>query len=238
MNSVIELNNKAVLCLQAQDASEACNLLTIASGVCLKATGGQSRQRKHQLDLIISWINFSNSGMRKGDESRDHPTLYNFTPAIKKPCCAAGQGLSSSSKSCSTCRNDSNVCPCSISPVIWYNLAISCQLLGVKFGSKTKDGDFYLTRSQYLYEKVLTLCSHVRSKQSGSLSNLRLAVLNNLACVHHEMGRENDCLRVMRALKESLFTVSRRRPRRCVRSWRIFQVNLLMIGPTRPAAAA
>lgn len=239
MNCVLELNNKAIRCLQDDNAFEACNLLTVASGLCLEATEGQARKRKRMVhrDHIISWVNFSVecTVIDKGDEDSGNPSLYHFAPAIRKPCC---QERFATNGTCCQCRDDSDVCPCSISPVVWYNLALSCQILGGKAGSSADDRDFYLMRSLYLYEKVLKLCSHERATESGGLANLRMAVLNNLACIHHEMGRQKDCFEIMKCLKQNLQTFSRRNPRRHMRNWRIFHVNLMMMGSSRPAPAA
>jgi len=245
MNSVLELNNKAVRCLQNDDAFEACNLLTVASGLCLEVTsasstegqGVKTRQRTIHQDHIISWISFPQECkvLGKDDEEACNPNVYQFAPTIRKLCC---QERFFATGSCFQCRDDTSVCPCSISPVIWYNLALCCQILGGKVGTSSEDRDFYLMRSLYLYEKVLKLCSHERAAESGGLANLRMAVLNNLACVHHELGQQSDCAELMKCLKRSLQTVSRRNPRRHMRNWRIFHVNLIMMGSTRPAAAA
>eukprot|EP00934_Nitzschia_sp_Nitz4_P008756 Nitzschia sp. Nitz4//scaffold129_size63868//1754//2479//NITZ4_006192-RA/size63868-exonerate_est2genome-gene-0.17-mRNA-1//1//CDS//3329534884//8746//frame0 len=241
MNDVLELNNKAIRCLQKGNAFDACNLLTEASSICLKATDVPDRKRrrmKHS-DYVISWMSFTNNTVSKTSEFCCHPSLYTYAPVIRKPCCEA---RFSGKKSCFRCRDDSNVCPCNIAPMIWYNLALSCQILGSECGGNTPDGDFYFKRSLYLYEKVLNVCSRGKSQSettaNNGLSNMIMAVLNNLACVHHELGSQEDCISTMQTLKRSLHSVSKRSPRGLLRNWRIFHVNLMLMSSAPPAPAA
>lgn len=198
----------------------------------------RKRRRMIHNDLVVSWVSFSSNTDTKSSEDLCHPSLYQYAPVIRQPCC---ESRFASSRSCFKCRDDTGVCPCNIAPMIWYNLALTCQILGSECGGHTSDGVFYFKRSLYLYEKVLNVCTNGRQQQSensGGMANMRMAVLNNLACVHHELGSQEDCLTTMQTLKKSLHSVSRRNPRGLLRNWRIFYVNLMLMGSSRPAAAA
>ena len=103
--------------------------------------------------------------------------------------------------------DDSSVCPCILSPVIWYNLGLTCQILGTELGGETEDGLFYLRRSSYLYKKVISICRNGR--QIRGLSTLLMAILNNQSCSLFEMGRYEEFWIAMRKLQCAIQTVAR-----------------------------
>jgi tetratricopeptide (TPR) repeat protein len=236
MNEALVLNNNAILYLQMGNAFEACNLLTEASNICLHMTDGiEGKKRVKHRDNIITWINFScgNFDNAKRDASDCPPAMYQYAPAVRKTCCH--EEFTAERKYCHECFDDSSVCPCSIAPIIWYNLALSCQILGTELGGETKDGMFYFMRSTYLYEKVLDICG--KDHQSQGLATLLIAVLNNQACIYYEIGRHDECSTLMQRLQNSLRSVSRPSLQR---NWGVFHMNMIMMDSARrrPAAAA
>lgn len=239
MNKALALNNSAIQCLKDGDAFEACDLLTEASGICLHLTEGPGSQRRlYHREHIISWINFSRSDCdeRKGDGADAYDLcLYHYAAAIRKTCCSTNPSLhrGSCNQFCHQCMDDSEECPCSLAPVIWYNLAISCQILGSELGTGTNDGTFYFMRSIYLYEKVLGICTS--ENRSHGLSTLFMAVLNNLAFIHYETGRFDQCSNLLQRLNCNLRSNGRLAVQR---SWGIFVMNMLMMDTTRPRPAA
>jgi hypothetical protein len=249
MNDAIILNNNAVLSLQMGNAFEACNMLMEASSLYLQMTDGaaqssQHRRMKHR-DHQIHWIDLSKSFETPSQCEDSHPRLYNFALAISKPCCSSKHEGSfptdAEGMSCSECTDDSCVCPCSLSPVIWYNLGLSCHIMGKELSVSTQDGLFYLRRSNYLYKQLLNEISTTSGQpESKGVSTLFMAVLNNLACLYYEMGSPEDCVRTMRKLQGALASTGHR-PTRCYqRDWGVFFTNLMMLecsGPNTAGAA-
>jgi hypothetical protein len=140
--------------------------------------------------------------------------------------------------SCFECTDDSCICPSTLSPVIWYNLGLTCHIMSKELWG-TQDGLFYLRRSNYLYEQLLNICSTTSGQpQSKGISTLFMAVLNNLACMYHEMGSPDDCARTMRKLQGALLATTGRRPTRCYhRVWGVFFTNLMMLELSGPVTA-
>jgi tetratricopeptide (TPR) repeat protein len=233
MNEAILLNNNAVLYLQMGNSFEACNFLTEASRICLDIMErAEKRQRMKHRDHVITWVNFSSSSTdMKREDSDCPPTMYHYAATIRTTCCQ--QENACQSKRCSQCEDDEYICPCSIAPIVWYNLALCCQLLGAELGGGTSDGAFYYMRSTYLYEKVLNIYSN--EKHSQGLSTLLMAVLNNQACIHYELGRLSEFACLMHRMQQSLRAVSRpANPR----NWGVFHMNMIMMDSERPRPAA
>jgi hypothetical protein len=246
MNEATVLNNNAILYLQMGNAFEACNLLTEASCICTRMADAAESRRKSCLvhrGRIMSWVNVAIDDFLLVKRDGSHPSLYHFTPAIRKACCQKEDQdvICCERKHCQECVDDTNDCPCSIAPMVWYNLALTCQILGNEFGGgTTKDGVFYFERSTYLYKKVLNVCS--MADGSTGLSTLLMAVLNNQACICYEMGKQDHCSALLGRLKHTLQAISLRyssssRPYHH-RNWGIFHVNLLMMMDSGRAAAA
>jgi hypothetical protein len=70
-------------------------------------------------------------------------------------------------------------CPCSISWVIHYNLALTAHLLGVYCGER---GTVYLAEACRLYDTVRARVENEKSP-SANFSILHMAVLNNKGCI-------------------------------------------------------
>ena len=284
MNQTIQLNNKAVSCLQQGNAFDACNYLTEASGICLQIMDGQQhnaggtnvirRRTMIHRDHVITWVNFTTSKAARhynktylcnddsssnSDTDVDHcpPSMYHYAATIRTTCCRPRR---QQDLHCSKCIDDTNICPCSIAPIVWYNLALCCQLLGGELHREgaTNDCTFYYMRSLYLYDKVLNIFSK-GNKDCQGLSTLLLAVLNNQACIYYEMGRHSECIYLMNRLKQSLeFAASasssssntnpnnnnnnnRRNTATAAaaqRNWGVFHMNMIMMDTERPRPAA
>jgi tetratricopeptide (TPR) repeat protein len=241
MNEAIILNNNALLYLQMGNAFEACNLLTKASGLYLQMTDSGHRGNRHRTkhtEHQISWINLSaenNRGCSRRDnnECGSHPGLYNSGLTVAKCCCQ--KKYSTEDARCVSCMDDSCMCPCVLSPVIWYNLGLTCQILGTEVGgSTTQEGIFYLSRSRYLYDKVVNICSKGLVQETKGLSTLLMAALNNQACISYEMGSYEEYYTAMRRLRCTLHSTygAARRP-----AWAVFYTNTLMLECSTPTTA-
>jgi hypothetical protein len=211
MNKIIVLNNNAVQCLKIGDAFEACNFLTEASTLHTQISDGHGRHRrvKHN-DYRTGWVFFSGKEVShmQAEERNDQygcpPIPYNFALAVRKTCCQVR--FTTEEQRCHQCVDDTAVCPCSIAPILWYNLALTCQTLGTQFGGHTKDGMFYFMRANYLYNTVLDICFSETHRFS---TNLRSAVLNNMACIYRGMGRYEESRKLLHKLQALLRSVSR-----------------------------
>lgn len=87
---------------------------------------------------------------------------------------------------------DNIICPSGYSWVIWYNLALVCNLMGTRLGEK---GHSLLSKAFALLQKVQYRINS--EPQSQDWSFLQMAVMNNQACIYRELA-------MIDALRESL----------------------------------
>jgi hypothetical protein len=252
MNKIIDLNNLAIRYLNEGNAFEASTHLARAYCVYLGTTGGvDCRWGIEHKTYSTSWVSF-----QQNSEDKTHsrgfpppiiaeklslmmhpPILCQCSLSIKKPCCnVAPAKVHGVSTRCQQCNEDDDlICPCSISPIILYNLGLVCQILGIQYGACTNDGMFYLTRSNYMYERVLGIC--ITGHGSTFQATLQATVQNNLACLYHEIGRQDKGRAILENLRYSLRSMSTifLHP-----NWRIFCINMdILDGNARsPTAGA
>lgn len=171
------------------------------------------------------------------------PTIYPYAPTLLKPCCQAQFKPDQVRRCCEVCRDDSGVCPSNIAPVLRYNVALCCQLLGSKLldeGADSREGLFYFDQATRLYEKVHGSCWSPRlnlSRQSPGLLTMKMAVVNNQAAIYYESGKPEACAGAMRNLSETLASIPR--SFLCGR-WGTFRLNVMVVDALsqRPPAAA
>ena len=96
------------------------------------------------------------------------------------------------------------LCPCGYAWVIWYNLALVSSFMGTRLGEK---GRVLLNQAQVLYEKVQVRID-AEPKLSQEWRHLQISVLNNQACISHELvlpEARDECLdRLSMTLCESM----------------------------------
>mmetsp|Transcript_20887 Transcript_20887/g.44064 ORF Transcript_20887/g.44064 Transcript_20887/m.44064 type:complete len:236 (+) Transcript_20887:249-956(+) len=235
MNEIIVLNNNAIASLQLGNVCDACNLMTEASNVFLSTQDVQKkkRRRKHR-DCTISWtkVKCCDTDPTNGILQGESPIVYTHAPTLIKPCCQ--KVFRTENICCTQCQDDSDICPSNVAPILWYNLGLCCQLLGLDLGYNTIKGRFYVTQATHLYEKVYNSCG--TENLSHGLSTLRMAVLNNQAGIYHVMGEQDACLNVMRYLSDTLESISQSF---LCELWSVFYINLMVLNVTpHPAAAA
>lgn len=264
MNEIIALNNTAIAYLQTGNIRKACNTMTECSNAFLRATSAveNKQRRRHHRDTTITWTkiesspqscdnenNNSNGGKRRHSydccscDDGQNPTIYPYAPTLLKPCCQAQFNPDEVRKSCDVCRDDSAVCPSNIAPVLRYNVALCCQLLGSKLleeGVDSKEGYFYFDQATRLYEKVHGSCWSPRSnlsQQSPGLLTMKMAVVNNQAAIYYESGQPEAGAGAMRNLSETLASIPR--SFLCGR-WGTFRLNVMVVDALsqRPPAAA
>jgi hypothetical protein len=238
MNDIIVLNNNAIAYLQLGNVSEACNIMTQASNLFLHTQDAQksSTKRRHR-DCTISWtkIQCSIEDNISNGENKQHggenPTIYPYAPTLHKPCCQVE--FCTENICCHQCQDDSDICPSNIAPVLWYNLALCCQLLGSDLGHYTKEGKFYFDQSTRLYEKVYGSCC--KEHPSHGLSTMKMAILNNQAGIYFEMGRQEACTTIMRSLSDILASISQSF---LCKKWSVFYLNLMLLDASPRSASA
>lgn len=231
MDDLITLNNNATNHLLRGDAFEACNLLTEASHLCMKMSQlAPHRMHRKPYNIWIRWqkAEGSSDGTKLEDQDDEEdtatenvlfeksccgPKAFSFALVVSLKSANRGPARRAGMKASSLEEEDiSRICPCSVSPIIWYNLALTCHMLGTQSdGHTSADCEFYLMRSIFLYEKVLELCSS-RKQSFGPghdffSTTLRCSILNNMACVHYRMGRKQTSREVLRNM-QTLFQTS------------------------------
>ena len=235
MVDIIVLNNNAVANLQIGKIFDACKAMTEAANIISKQTQGvQSTRRKKRRDCTITWTKIGKYGRDyTNDTKRDGSfTIYPYAPTLVKPCC---QKSSCTEKHCcADCEDDSDICPITIAPILWYNLGLCCQMLGSDLSHHTKEGYFYVCQATQLYEKVYSSCSS--ETPSHGLSTMKMAVLNNQGAIYFEMGEQEAFSNVMKNLSDILSSISQSF---MCRRWNVFYLNLMVLEASpRPAAAA
>jgi hypothetical protein len=222
MNQIIALNDSAILYLQLGNSFETCDLLTKASKIVLgtkiltdevenrssrqKPTISERRGRNNhgKNAFIRGWVNLSNDHYfdSLGNDTTSywlHPSLYQFVPALCINSCQEENSFSTPKEivNCNHCNKDDPLVAQFLSPVVRYNLGLSCHILGRELGGAgTSDGRFYFNISHFLYQKAIeeiSLFEGVCEADAVDLYTLIMAALNNQACIHHEMSRKNDC---------------------------------------------
>jgi tetratricopeptide (TPR) repeat protein len=235
MNDVIVLNNNAIAYLQLGNFYDACRIMTQASSILILQTQDiQIMRRKKCRDCTISWTKVRSCKRDSTNNTKrdENPTIYPYAPTLIKPCCQ--KEFCTEKQCCRNCKDDADVCPSNITPVVWYNLGLCCQLLGSDLGHHTKEGLFYFSQATRLYEKVYSSCGSERP--SHGLSTMKMAVLNNQGGIYFEMGKQEACSNVMRSLSDILASISQSF---LCRRWDTFYLNLMVLDVTpRPAAAA
>jgi hypothetical protein len=107
---------------------------------------------------------------------------------------------------------------------------MSCHILGRELGgTETSDGRFYFNRSHFLYQKVIEEISLFEGDCEADVvgfNTLLMAALNNQACIHYEMSRNNDCCIALEKLQGMLLSNSRP-PMNT--DWGVFYRNLITI---------
>ena len=122
------------------------------------------------------------------------------------------------------------LCPCGYAWVIWYNLALVCNILACRFGER---GHGLLRHAFNLLQRVQRrLDAEVPTKD---WSFLQMAVMNNQACICQELtmiDASTDCL-------ERLFDTLNMSPlTKGGRDWEMFLLNIIILNGSVFAPAA
>ena len=236
MEEAMTLNNNAVLYLQIGNTFEACNLLTQASAIYLQLSdfGAGNKHRKKHREHRITWIDFAISDDEFPLDNMDRvnfPLVYKYALTVNKACCC---GTSPETIKCCCCGDDSDTCPCILSPVIWYNLGLTCQILGANLDDNTGDKEFYFRRSFDLYQRVLSTCAN--AGDAHGLSTLIMAALNNIACVLYSLGKYGKCWEMIRRLQFMVQSCSSQPGRHP--EYTIFYSNMMLLDFKAPMTAS
>ncbi len=235
MNDIIVLNNNAIAYLQLGNFYHACQTMTEAANILVRQTQDVHpvRRRKHR-DCTIAWTKIKKYTCEFTSDTKPEgsPTIYPYAPTLIKPCCQTS--FCTEKTCCTVCEDDSDICPSSVAPIIWYNLGLCCQMLGSDIGPHKKEGVFYFNQATTLYEKVYSSCGS--ETPSHGLSTMKMAVLNNQGAMYFEMGHQEAFSNVMKSLSSILASISE--SFLCKR-WGTFYLNLMVLNAEpRPAAAA
>jgi hypothetical protein len=188
----IHLNNTAVDQFQAGRLLEAFKTLSRAASMTghAKLVHVNSEKRIYE----YSWVDCSSS-YRSG--------------FLKETGCGfclnegAASFLSLRALKVSTAREQQYIldglCPCGYAWVIWFNLGVVSNLMGIRLGEK---GYSLLEQAYQLFEKVQFRIDVETPSRDWSL--LQLAVLNNQACIHHELSRSESLELYLERLGDSL----------------------------------
>jgi hypothetical protein len=142
-----------------------------------------------------------------------------------------------------------------IKGIIWYNLAVTCNALGLNKiaggtgGNRKQAGDLLLDKAVRLYDAVLECISSsleissttTASKNDPSFSWIIVASLNNQGCISHRFARydaSSTCLDRIKALLLRGPTIHHCSSFFTCRSNRVFCLNLLLLESPIVACAA
>jgi hypothetical protein len=231
---VILLNNHSVIYLQMGNPGEAFRLLSEAFTQVNNLFECQAKRTNvvtHR-PYRYKWVDFSGSmtnhvgGERKNRGNDDESIPFLFLRALQISNCDHDDFESL----CCSCGDSNEHCPCGIAWVVWYNLAISCHILGCRLGEK---GRHYLDRAYHLYELVRgRILAQVPSKD---WSTLLMAVFNNQGCIYHQYAMYEESHACLGKLRDVMV---RMQGNRDGADWQVFCLNLMLLQKPRMAGAA
>jgi hypothetical protein len=217
--TAIELNNNAVKELQKGNTVKAFEMLTKASNITMDGVANHTHIDTGSSTYRFHWEDCRAAFAEKPSFPRDLswegcvPFLYM-------------RGL----RVTTACDEDiDSLCPCGYAWVVWYNLALCCNLLGTRLGE----------RGQLLLKTAFDLYIMVQRRIDGEPSSrhwnvLQMAVTNNQACIFHDFSmreKANECL-------EKLATTLKSTPDVHEEDWEGFSLNLQILGNHNTVASA
>jgi hypothetical protein len=204
ISTSIELNNAAITDLDSLDRLVEAHLLLSEASANLKqvmhvlqgfpASYIIHKKFQYQWQELLSPQNIG--AIIKPSNQGITPFLFLQALSIHDNHAAAAKD----EKDDESCYASSCVCPCSISWVISYNLALTAHLLGTYYGER---GTAYLTEACRLYNTVRARIEAKKLLRTENCSILHMAVLNNKACVclvYERNDLASDCMDEVRSV--------------------------------------
>jgi hypothetical protein len=225
MNSVsIELNNRAVAYLQSGNSVKAFELLsTNAYNIALQVV---TTTNHTHVDSDISTFRFQWEDCSKPGIS-NKPTSSTWEEGSATFLFLRGLRVSVSND----VGVDEELCTCGYAWVIWYNLALCCSVIGTRLGER---GQKLLETAIDLYCRVQRQIDKEPSSKHWDL--LRMAVMNNQACIYHGFGmrvKTRECLEQL-----AFIVLKSSNGKREDKTRTFFAVNLQILGTYCVASAA
>jgi hypothetical protein len=209
----IHLNNIAVDHLLSGNIVEALDALQ--SALPLTAHNGSSRDHTDSFVGVYEFQCFDCSPANTSRFLRRKDAVVCLNEGMSSCICLCALKIAATPDKLDVIEN---LCPCGHAWVIWYNLAVVSIFLGTRLGEK---GFGLLDQAYKLFNKVqMRLDAEPTSDSAWSL--LKLAVVNNQACIQHELSmtkpREQYLDRLQRILRDSVRHQE-------VKYWDIFRLN-------------
>lgn len=208
--TAINLCNHGVSQLEKGDPMSAFESLSKAANLVMMRIENHQHANSGANAFQFHWVDCSNTASRQ----KESTSPFLFLRAL---------GISHS-------HPIKHLCPCGYAWVVWFNLALSCSLIGSKLGEK---GKLFLEMAYDLYSKVQ------RRVDSEPISRhwqiLAMAISNNQACIFYDFA----CYpQTMECLQRLALTLSSCQDNLAVEDRGDFCLNLQILGSQTVAAAA
>jgi hypothetical protein len=127
-------------------------------------------------------------------------------------------------------------CPSGVAWVVYFNLAIACNILGSQQKARGETGRLcYLEQAYHMYEAARGIIEEMGL--SKDRSTLLMAVFNNQSCTYHECAMYDESTACMERVKE-IFARTPHKYRGLGSDWQVFSLNLLLLQKPSLAGAA
>jgi hypothetical protein len=181
-HTAIELSNRGVEELRRGDAVSAFQSLSQSANIAMMLIENHHDDVSTEAHVFqFHWVDFSVEvgDVRKRPSSQEGCASFLFHRALKV------------STTCSEGEVD-RLCPCGFAWVVWFNLALSCSVLGTRLGER---GKLFLEMAHDLYQKVQRRVDSEHPSRHWQI--LAMAVSNNQACIFYDFSMQHaagECL--------------------------------------------
>jgi hypothetical protein len=217
-HTAIELSNRGVEELQRGDAVSAFQSLSQSANIAMMLIENHHDVATEAHVFQFHWVNFSVEvgDLRKRPSSQEGCAPFLFHRALKL------------STTCSEGEVDC-LCPCGFAWVVWFNLALTCNVLGTRLGER---GKLFLEMAHDLYQKVQLRVDSEHPSRHWQM--LAMAVSNNQACIFYDFSMQHaagECLQRLAVTLSVCYDIE-------VEDRGDFFLNLQIMGSQTVAAAA
>jgi hypothetical protein len=127
-------------------------------------------------------------------------------------------------------------CPSGVAWVVYFNLAIACNILGSQKARGETGRLCYLEQAYHMYEAARGIIEEMGP--SKDRSTLLMAVFNNQSCTYHEYAMYDESMACMERVKDLLARTPHKYRGLVGSDWQVFSLNILLLQKPRLASAA
>jgi hypothetical protein len=264
---VMLLNNDSVVYLQMSNPLEAHKLLTQASSLLSKflerprTASPQQRPSAHK-QYQYDWVDFSEPGEQDKDwDDSEGRIEYLFLRALNISTSASAIPHEHSDNSDGEEGDDDfydfldedaswdnspsqdgeseYYSPSGVAWVVYFNLAITCNILGSQKARGGAGRLCYIEQAHHMYEAAARGLINEEMGPSKDWSTLLMTVFNNQSCIYyHEYAMYDESIACMKRVEELLARQAPCEYRGIGSDWRVFYLNILLLRKPKLASAA